>query len=97
MSKLSENPSLFNADHLALRASMRQMLDAYWGEGDGARPPEFILEAMKLSGWTLKGYRQREAAILAQCMQVLHHGKCPMFSDPASEDCRCVELSGAGS
>lgn len=31
-----------------LRNSLREMLECYWGEGDGAPPPEFIRRAQRL-------------------------------------------------
>lgn len=31
-----------------LRKSLKEMLDCYWGEGDGAPPPAFIKRALKL-------------------------------------------------
>lgn len=34
------------ADNLA--ASLKEMLKVYWGEGDGAEPPEFIRQAQIL-------------------------------------------------
>lgn len=33
--------------------SLWEMLDAYWGGGDGAPPPEFIERAAKLCGYPL--------------------------------------------
>lgn len=35
----------------ALRKSMHEMLDAFWGEGDGDRAPDFIRRAARLSRW----------------------------------------------
>ena len=37
--------------HRKLRKVMREMLDCYWGRGDGDTPPEFITRAANLSGW----------------------------------------------
>lgn len=31
-----------------LTTSLREMLDCYWGEGDGETPPEFIQRAQQL-------------------------------------------------
>lgn len=31
-----------------LQASLREMLDCYWGEGDGSTPPKFIKRALRL-------------------------------------------------
>lgn len=38
----------------ALRKSIRELLDCYWAEGDGAEPPDFIKRAARLSGWKHK-------------------------------------------
>lgn len=35
-------------DEQALSASLKEMLDCYWGEGDGNPPPDFILRAQAL-------------------------------------------------
>jgi hypothetical protein len=32
----------------SLTTSLREMLDCYWGEGDGETPPEFIQRAQQL-------------------------------------------------
>lgn len=42
------------AEKRALKKSMRELLDAYWGAGDGAEPPDFIKRAARLSGWKHK-------------------------------------------
>jgi hypothetical protein len=34
-----------------VKASLREMLDAYWGAGDGDPPPVFIERAIRLSGY----------------------------------------------
>ncbi len=39
------------AEARALRASLREMLDAYWERGDGEPAPEFIKRAARLSRW----------------------------------------------
>ncbi|MDR5726263.1 MAG: hypothetical protein RB191_02220 [Terriglobia bacterium] len=39
----------------ALRTSIRELLDCYWGSGDGETPPEFVKRAARLSGWKHKG------------------------------------------
>jgi hypothetical protein len=44
--KLTENK--------ALRTVVRELLDCYWGAGDGEDPPEFIKRAARLSGWKHK-------------------------------------------
>jgi hypothetical protein len=31
-----------------LRASLREFLTVYWGKGDGATPPAFVLQAKRL-------------------------------------------------
>lgn len=46
-----------------LKASMCELLDCYWGQGDGDEAPEFIQRAAALSGWkaptgSLKGTRK---------------------------------------
>lgn len=33
--------------------ALYEMLDCYWGKGDGAEPPEFIQRAAKLCGYQL--------------------------------------------
>lgn len=38
---------------LAERA-LKEMLDAYWGEGDGGPPPSFVQRAIDLIGWEYK-------------------------------------------
>jgi hypothetical protein len=35
----------------ALKKSMRELLDCYWGAGDGDEPPAFIKRAIRLSGY----------------------------------------------
>lgn len=51
-SQMPANAALaLNTENKKLRASMRELLDCYWGNGDGARPPEFIIKAAFLSGW----------------------------------------------
>lgn len=35
----------------ALKKSLREMLDAYWGKGDGETPPKFITLAANRAGW----------------------------------------------
>lgn len=42
------------AEKRALVKSMREMLDAYWGEGDGEEAPEFIKRAARLARWKCK-------------------------------------------
>ena len=42
------------AEKRAMRASLREMLDCYWGAGDGEDPPEFIKRAARLARWTHK-------------------------------------------
>ena len=42
------------AEKRALRKSIRELLDCYWGAGDGEDPPEFIKRAARLSGWKHK-------------------------------------------
>ncbi len=37
-----------------VKASLREMLDAYWGAGDGDTPPAFIECAIRLSGYKHK-------------------------------------------
>lgn len=42
---------------LEMRASLHEMLNEYWGPGDGEMPPEFIVKAAALSGFALKNYQ----------------------------------------
>jgi len=43
------------SENAQLRASLRDLLDVYWGSGDGREPPEFIARAASLCGYPLKG------------------------------------------
>lgn len=42
------------AEKRALRKIVRELLDCYWGAGDGDEPPAFIKHAASLSGWKHK-------------------------------------------
>lgn len=43
-----------------LAQSLRKMLEVYWGDGDGAEPPEFIRQAQIL----VESYDNREPITL---------------------------------
>lgn len=55
------------AEVRALKKSMREMLDCYWGPGDGEDPPAFIKRAARLSGWKYKP--ENDAAVKFRARQ----------------------------
>ena len=50
------------AEKRAMRKAIRELLDCYWGAGDGSEPPDFIKRAARLAGWKHKGPKRGEAA-----------------------------------
>lgn len=42
------------AENKAMRKVIRELLDCYWGAGDGEEPPEFISRAARLASWKHK-------------------------------------------
>lgn len=41
----------YREERRKMRKVMRELLDCYWGRGDGDEAPEFIQRAAALSGW----------------------------------------------
>ena len=54
---LAVTPSAHN-----LAISLKEMLDCYWGDGDGNEPPHFILQAQLL----VKNYERDKANLLLE-------------------------------
>lgn len=52
----------------SLKISIRELLDAYWGQGDGDTPPEFIQRAATLSGWVYPWQATKPAKGNRPCM-----------------------------
>ena len=76
------------AEKRALVASLREMLDAYWGEGDGEDPPDFIKRAARLARWKCK----LRGTTLPQD-PARHYIGCNSTKKPRGE-CNCAEIGG---
>lgn len=76
------------AEKRALVKSMREMLDAYWGEGDGEPAPEFIVRAARLARWKAK----KRSNVLPQDPP-RHFIGCHALTKPRGA-CNCVEIGG---
>jgi len=84
---LRNHYSIKLAENRALRKSLREMLDAYWGAGDGEDPPEFIKRAARLGRWRYRAVQQ-----LPQD-PARHYIGCNSLKKPRGE-CNCAEIGG---